>query len=177
MSIFVSTSQLQQHKPAIKKPAPIYKIKTTYMSRNPLIAYRSLNTDFATLLIRLIVGGLFVYYGYTKLSMYDQLLTMFGDPIGIGTKLSVILVIFAELVCGFLVLIGLFTRLSIIPIFITMIVAYFVAHAADPFQVKQIAFLYLVLSPVIFILGSGRYSVDYLIQGRKSDNMKEYRNR
>ena len=147
------------------------------MSNNPLIAYRSLNTDFATLLIRLIFGGFFVYYGYTKASMYDQLLTMFGDPIGIGTKLSVILVIFAELVCGFLVLIGLVTRLAVIPILITMFVAYFVAHAADPFEVKQLVFLYLLLSTVIFILGSGKYSVDYLIQRAKGNKIKNMRTR
>jgi len=103
--------------------------------------------------------------------MYDQILPMFGDIIGIGSKLSFHLVIFAELVCGFFILIGFFTRLSVIPVFITMIVAYFVAHAKDPFQVKQLAFLYLLLSIVVFVLGSGRYSVEALLQkNRKHEN-------
>ncbi|HEY1112570.1 MAG TPA: DoxX family protein, partial [Chitinophagaceae bacterium] len=77
------------------------------------------------------------------------------------------LVIFAELVCGFLVLIGLLTRLTVIPIFITMAVAFFVAHANDPFDVKALAFVFLLLSVIVFVLGSGRYSIDgWLFQKR-----------
>jgi uncharacterized membrane protein YphA (DoxX/SURF4 family) len=30
-----------------------------------LLQYRSLNTDLAALLLRLIFGGLFIYHGYT----------------------------------------------------------------------------------------------------------------
>jgi len=128
-----------------------------------LLKTQSLSTDLATLFLRLIVGGLFVRYGYMKFTNYDQILPMFGDIIGIGAKLSFNLVIFAELICGFLVAIGLFTRLSIIPIFITMAVAFFVAHAKDPFDTKAIAFLFMLLCVVIFVSGSGKYSVDRLI--------------
>ena len=131
--------------------------------KNRVLKYQSLNTDLASLLLRLLVGGLFVYYGYLKLASYNQILPKFGDIIGIGSKLSFHLVIFAELVCGFFVLIGFLTRLSIIPIFITMIVVYFIALAKDPFTVKQIAFMYLALSVIIFVLGSGKYSVDRLL--------------
>lgn len=130
---------------------------------NKILSYQSLHTDFAALFLRLIFGCLFVYYGYQKISSYDQILPMFGDIIGIGSKLSFNLVIFAELFCGFFVLIGFLTRLTVIPIFFTMFVAYFIAHANDPFQAKQLALVYLLLSVVIFVLGSGRFSVDQLI--------------
>jgi putative oxidoreductase len=128
-----------------------------------ILNQQSLNTDLATLILRLIFGGLFVYYGYTKFASYNQILPLFQDIIGIGAQLSFNLVIFAELVCGFLVLIGLCTRLSIVPIFFTMVVAYFIAHAKDPFDMKALPFVYMLLSIVIFILGSGRYSIDRLI--------------
>lgn len=131
-----------------------------------IFGYRSLNSDLATLLLRLVFGGLFVRYGYMKVSAYNDILPMFGDIIGIGAKLSFNLVIFAELVCGFLVLIGLLTRLSVIPIFITMIVAFFIAHKNDPFDMKAVAFLLLCLSLVVFVLGSGKYSIDALIFGK-----------
>jgi putative oxidoreductase len=133
---------------------------------NPL----SLDTNLATLILRLIFGGMFVYYGYGKLANYDTIAPMFGDIIGIGAKLSFNLVIFAELVCGFLVLIGLLTRFAIVPIFITMVVAYFVAHANDPFDTKAIAFIYMLFCFVIFVLGSGKYSVDELIFNKKTQN-------
>jgi putative oxidoreductase len=128
-----------------------------------LLQAASLDTDLATLALRLLFGILFVRYGYAKVMAYDGIAPNFPDLIGIGGKLSFNLVIFAELVCGFLVTIGLFTRLSVIPIFITMIVAFFMAHAKDPFDAKAIAFVYMGLCLVIFILGSGKYSVDRML--------------
>ena len=139
--------------------------------KNRIINQQALSTDLAALALRLIFGGLFVYYGYTKLASYNEILPMFGDIIGIGSKLSFNLVIFAELICGFLVLIGFRTRITVTPIFITMVVAYFVAHAKDPFQVKQLALVYLLLSIVVFILGSGRYSIDSLLISNKTKSL------
>lgn len=130
---------------------------------NKLLSPASLGTNEATLLLRLFFGGMFVYFGYGKIAMYDTILPNFGDIIGIGAKLSFHLVIFAEFFCGFFVLLGFIIRLSVIPIFITMVVAYFVAHAADDFQNKMPAFIFMVLCIPIFILGSGKYSVDYYI--------------
>lgn len=129
--------------------------------------YHSLNTDVATLVLRLLFGGLFIRYGYMKLVSYDEMLSQFEDIIGIGSELSLILVIFAEFFCGILVTIGLLTRLAAIPIFITMFVAYFIAHGNDAFDVKALAFVFLILSIVIFILGGGKYSLDKLIFGKK----------
>ena len=134
---------------------------------NKLLSHQSLNTDIAALLLRIIFGGSFVRYGYNKMIGYDQILPMFKDLIGIGSKLSFNLVIFAEFFCGFLVLVGFFTRLAVIPIFITMAVAFFIAHAKDPFDVKALPFVFLLLSIVIFVLGSGKYSIDRLI-GKKT---------
>ena len=126
-----------------------------------------LNTDLAAFLLRLFFGALFVYAGVTKVQAFNTILPMFTDIIGIGPKLSFILLIFAELICGFLVVIGLATRFAVIPIFIAMGVAYFIAHGKDPFPVKQLPLLLFLLCFVIFILGSGRYSVDaWLRRGR-----------
>src|SRR5688500_13780174 len=140
--------------------------------KNGLLSYRPLNADLAILLLRLTFGGLFIFHGYTKLIAFDEILPHFTDIIGIGAKLSFILVIFAEFFCGILVTIGLFTRLSVIPIFITMAVAYFIAHSKDPFTTKELAFVFMLLSIVIFIAGSGRYSVDGLIQARKDPGLR-----
>jgi putative oxidoreductase len=131
----------------------------------------SLNTDVAALFLRLIFGGMFIHYGYGKLVNYDKILPMFGDIIGIGSELSFNLVIFAEFFCGIFLVLGFLTRLSIIPPFITMIVAYFIAHAADPFDVKQVAFIFLVLCLPVFVLGSGRYSVDSFIFKNSQQNI------
>lgn len=130
--------------------------------KNKILNYQSLNTDIASLLLRLIFGGLFVYHGYDKIVHYDLYLSMSKDIIGIGTKLSYNLLIFAELFCGFLITIGLLTRIAVLPIMFSMSVAFFIAHAKDSFQVKELACLFLLLSLVIFVLGSGKFSVDKL---------------
>ena len=130
----------------------------------------SLNTDAAALILRIIFGGMFIYHGWPKLENYDMMLQMFGDPIGIGTQLSLILVIFAEFFCGIFILLGFATRFAVIPVFITMLVAYFVAHAQDEFMKKMLPFVYLFLCVVVFILGSGKYSLDSLVFDRNRNN-------
>ncbi|MBW0435647.1 DoxX family protein [Leptospira yasudae] len=133
--------------------------------KDKLLGLQPISSDVAALLLRLIFGGLFIYHGYPKLVGFDQILPMFPDLIGIGSKTSLILVVFAEFFCGIFIVIGLLTRLSVIPIFITMFVAFFIAHAQDPFQAKNLPFVYLLLSFVVFVLGSGKFSVDkYIIK-------------
>ncbi len=131
--------------------------------KNKILSFQPLNTDLTALLLRLIFGGMFVFYGYMKIDGYNNILPMFGDILGIGSKLSFNLVIFAEFFCGILITVGLLTRLAVIPVFITMVVVYFIAHAKDVFIAKQLPFLYMLLAIVIFILGSGRFSADRLI--------------
>jgi len=128
-----------------------------------LLSPYSLNTGLATLVLRLLFGGMFIYHGWPKLADYNGMLAMFGDPIGIGSELSLILVIFAEFFCGILILLGLFTRFAVVFTFVTMLVAYFVAHGKDDFMVKMLPFVYIWLCIVVFILGSGRYSLDAVL--------------
>ncbi len=127
---------------------------------NPLKSYKPVNLDVAALFLRIVFGGLFVYHGFTKMMAYDQILPYFQDMIGIGVQPSFILLIFAEFGCGLLVLVGFFTRLAVWPIFIAMAVAFFIAHANDTFDKKELSIVFLLLSLVIFFLGSGKYSLD-----------------
>ncbi|MBM9575868.1 DoxX family protein [Leptospira sp. 201903070] len=128
--------------------------------KEKILGLKPISTDFAALLLRLIFGGLFIHFGYTKLIGFDQMLPLFPDLIGIGSKTSLILVVFAEFFCGIFVTLGFVTRLTVIPIFITMFVAFFIAHANDPFQIKSLSFTYLLVSIVVFVLGSGKFSLD-----------------
>ena len=136
--------------------------------KNKILSSQSLHTDLGILLLRLVFGGLFIYIGFGKIEHYHQYLPMFKDYTGLGVKTSYNLVIFAEFFCGILVTIGLLTRLAVIPILITMIVVVFVALKDKGFNDKQLPFLYLILSLVIFVLGSGKYSADALLFKRKN---------
>lgn len=74
----------------------------------------------------------------------------------------------AEVAGGLLLAVGLLTRPAAAFMAITMLVAGLVVHAADPFRVKELAFLYLVISLFFMVRGAGRYSLDRLLHGARS---------
>ena len=87
----------------------------------------------------------------------------FADPIGIGETTSFYLTVFAEFLCALLVAIGLKTRLATIPLIITMLVALFIVHGADPFNVKEMAALYFLAFFALLFTGPGKYSLDSMM--------------
>lgn len=119
--------------------------------------------DVAILFLRIGTASLMLTHGIPKLLRILDGDFSFGDPIGIGSTASLILVAFAEAICAALVLIGLMTRLSVIPLIIAMMVAVFVAHAGDPFGDKELGLFFLISFIVLFLTGPGKYSLDQMI--------------
>jgi putative oxidoreductase len=120
--------------------------------------------NILVLLLRISIAAFMITHGWPKLT---KLLAggeiQFGNPIGLGPTLSFILVVFSEFFCSVLIGIGLGTRLASIPLMVTMFVAAFVSHGADPFGRKETALLYLLFYITLFIIGSRKYSIDYLL--------------
>ena len=117
--------------------------------------------DLGLLLVRLLAGGMMLTHGIPKISrFFGEGPVKFADPFGLGPEISLGLAIFAEVGCSFLVMIGFKTRWATIPLMITMLVAIFYAHAADPFSKKELPLLFFALFVSILISGGGRYSVD-----------------
>jgi putative oxidoreductase len=127
--------------------------------------WRSMNSsswpDAALLILRLFFGiTMAAAHGWPKLTRFSELQTSFPDPLGVGSLLSLVLVIFAELVCAAAVAAGLFFRLSLIPLVATMGVAAFIIHGQDPFQKQELALAYLAAYLALFVAGPGRYALD-----------------
>lgn len=117
--------------------------------------------DLGLLLLRIAGSGLLLTHGIPKLMNYfgdDPI--QFGNPIGIGSGPSHFLVMFAEVFCAFLVLIGLKTRWAAVPVVIAMLVAAFIAHAADPIGTREKSLLFAAIFISIFLMGPGSYSFD-----------------
>lgn len=119
--------------------------------------------DFALLLFRILIASLMLYHGLMKLLNYETLKNAFPDPVGLGSNVSLILILFAEIGCSILIIAGLLTRLAAIPIIVGMAVAAFVVHAGDPFAAKELALLNLGLFTVLLIAGAGSFSVDHYL--------------
>jgi putative oxidoreductase len=119
--------------------------------------------SFALLILRVALGGMMLTHGYTKLLNFVELSTRFPDPFGLGHGLSLGLVVFAEVVCAVLIIIGLGTRWASIPLIITMLVIVFNIHFHQPFSKMEVPLLYLTGFVVLLLMGAGKYSLDKMI--------------
>jgi len=116
------------------------------------------------LLIRLAVGVLFVITGWTAVHSLDGVTGYFAK---LGIPLphaNAILVSFGELVCGGLLVVGLFARAASVPLMVFMIVALATAKAPEIHGVQDFLMQpelgYVVMLLVIAVFGPGRFSVD-----------------
>ena len=155
---------------------------------------KEMSASIGLLILRLGIGGYLITHGWGKLQM---LLAggaeKFGDPIGLGSTLSLALVTASEFLCALLILLGLATRLAAVPVVISMFVAAFVIHARDPWTMeaaasaffsgasktwfsKEPALLYLIPFLSLVFTGGGKLSLDGLIAtGRNQRRADEQR--
>ena len=128
------------------------------------------------LALRILFGVLLMSHGVQKWASYDVMSGSFPDPLGIGSQLSLVLVLrflpflvkwFVRwLSCPAVLSIDNEIRwmiLTMIPMIFTMCIAFFVVHGSDPFAVKELAFIYLVVFILLYIAGPGKFSLDHFI--------------
>ncbi|MEA1785272.1 DoxX family protein [Arenibacter sp. GZD96] len=120
----------------------------------------TLKNDIALALLRIAPSALLLTHGIPKLQNLISGNIEFGDPIGLGPAPSLFLTVIGEVVCPLLIIIGYKTRWAAVPSAITMLVAAFIVHSADPIGVKEKALLFLTFFVLIILLGSGKYSID-----------------
>ena len=115
------------------------------------------------LALRLLFGGLLLSHGIQKWTNFESMSAAFPDPLGVGHSVSLGLAIFGGLFCSIGFILGALYRLAMIPMIFTMGVAFFVIHGNDPFSLKELAFVYLVIFILMYIAGPGKFSLDRLI--------------
>lgn len=115
----------------------------------------------AKLLIRLGAGALILTHGIPKIGrLLGEGPVKFADPFGLGPEISLVLAIFAEVICAVLVIVGFKTRLATIPLMLTMLTAAFYAHWSDPFGKKELPLLFCLVFLAILVMGPGKYALD-----------------
>jgi putative oxidoreductase len=121
--------------------------------------------DIGLLVLRVGAGGFMATHGFAKVANFSEMSSSFPDPLGfLGSTGSLVVAIFAELVCALAVAVGLFTRWAALPVCATMFVAAFLVHGSDPFAKKELALLYLVVFAFLAMSGGGKFTLDGVIK-------------
>jgi len=116
--------------------------------------------DLGILILRIGLGSSMLRHGVSKVAKIIEGDLSFADPIWLGEVPSLFLATFAEFACSVLIIIGYKTKLASIPLSVTMAVAAFITHHNDPWESKEMAFIYLTGFVAIGLLGAGKYSLD-----------------
>ncbi|HZE83270.1 MAG TPA: DoxX family protein [Puia sp.] len=117
--------------------------------------------NLAVLLLRLSFGLiLLIDHGLAKLTHFGSQETIFFDPFHIGHRWSLVLVIFAEVFCSILLVLGLFTRFAALVLVISMATATVLFHKGQSLSVHEPSLLYLTAFFSILLVGPGKISVD-----------------
>jgi putative oxidoreductase len=118
-------------------------------------------------LARFTVGWVFVLSGWGKLHNLERV-TEFFRSLGIpAPEIQAPFTAATELVCGALLLAGLFTRLAVVPLVVVMIVAIKAARLEELGSLNDlfgfIEFLYVALLVWLGVSGPGTLSLDTLV--------------
>lgn len=117
--------------------------------------------NISILILRVLTSIMMLTHGGPKFMRLLDGNLKFGDPLGIGSEVSFLLVVFSEFFCAILIIVGLGTRLATIPLIITMLVALLIAHGEDPILDHINIVGYIIAYLILMITGSGKYSLEY----------------
>ena len=122
--------------------------------------------DIGLLFLR-VSGGLFLLcvHGMPKLLDYTAQLQLIEDPFHLGAHLTLILAIFAEVLCPLLVVAGVLARLACLPILFVLLVALLLVHPQWTVAEGQFGWLLLILFTTVFIAGPGRLALNTRLPG------------
>ncbi len=123
-----------------------------------------------TLLIRFMVGFYFLVGGVLKLSYPELQETGFFQNLGFISAGAMVSVIYTfEIICGIMIMAGLFTRIAVIPLLLTISFTVLVGKLPIMFEegfwlmahISRIDFAMFLGCVFLFITGSGYWSLDW----------------
>lgn len=124
--------------------------------------------ELGILVLRVIAGLAMAHHGYEKIfgggmdAFVAYVAGMGFHPPAAFAWIAAL----SEFVGGLCLVAGLGTRICVFMIGCTMSVAFFVAHADDPFAQKELALLFLATMTYFLCNGGGTISLDTLISRR-----------
>lgn len=116
--------------------------------------------DSMIFFLRLFAGIMMLTHGIAKINNYEMLYTTFPDPIGWGSKLSLISITLIETLGATCLIVGLFVRPAALVLAIGMVFATFMSSPDASIAQNELAFIYMGIFIALFIGGGAKYSLD-----------------
>jgi putative oxidoreductase len=106
-------------------------------------------------------GALFLLgvHGLPKVLNYSAQLKLIEDPFHFGGHVTLLLAIFAEVLCPLLILAGVLVRLACLPILAVLLIAMVVVHPEWTVSEGQFGWLLLIIFTSVLIAGPGRFVI------------------
>lgn len=122
--------------------------------------------DVALLILRVAIGMLMLRHGIPKIKkLLSPEPIHFFKTFGLSEKQSLTAAAFVEVFFSVCLILGLGTQLAVLPLLFTMLIAAFYTLKSQPFDTKELPVLFLLVYITLFLSGSGKFSLDYLIFG------------
>jgi len=124
--------------------------------------FRGNGVSVFILVLRLFFGVLFFIHGLGKMMNFSELSVTYPSVLGLGSYMTLMITIFCEFCCSLFMMAGLLFRIMVLPMIVAMAVAFFDVHDAL-LPEGELALIYLVVFVILYFIGPGKFSVDYLI--------------
>ena len=131
--------------------------------------FRGNGVSLLILVVRVFFGVLFFVHGLDKMMNFNYLVDNYPSVFGFGSYMTLMVSIFCEFCCSLFLITGLLVRIMTIPMIISMGVAFFDIHDAMMPE-GELALIYFIVFIFLFLVGPGKFSIDYLIDTKFQKN-------
>lgn len=127
--------------------------------------FRGKGVSAFILILRLFFGVMFFIHGLGKMMNFSELSLTYPSVLGLGSYMTLMLAVFTEFCCSLFLIAGLLFRIMLLPMIVAMAVAFFDIH--DGFLPEgELSLIYLIVFCLLYFVGPGKFSIDYLIDRR-----------
>ncbi|HNX53685.1 MAG TPA: DoxX family protein [Pontiellaceae bacterium] len=126
------------------------------------------DANIGILLLRVFTGAALMTHGIAKMAGGMEKFTGFVASLGVpAPHVMAFLAAFSESFGAAFLAVGLLTRPAAFMIICTMSVAIFGALGGQPFAKQELAWLYFFPALMFLLKGAGRWSIDFMVTGKK----------
>ena len=124
--------------------------------------FRGKGVSALILILRIFFGVMFLIHGIGKMMNFSELSLTYPSVLGLGSYMTLMITVFCEFCCSLFLITGILFRIMVLPMIVAMAVAFFDIH--DGFLPEgELSLIYMVVFIVLYFVGPGRFSIDYLI--------------